>query len=47
MGEGPVTVRARDRKTRRYAAIAAATVMSAGLAVGTTVTGANAAPRAV
>ncbi len=47
MGEGPATVRARDRKTRRYAASAAATVMSAGLAVGATVTGANAAPKAV
>ena len=47
MGEGPVTVRTRDRKTRRYAAIAAATVMSAGLAVGATVTGANAAPSTV
>ena len=47
MGEGPATVRARGRKTRRYAAIAAATVMSSGLAVGATVTGANAAPKAV
>ena len=47
MGEGPATVRARGRKARRYAAIAAATVMSAGLAVGATVTGANAAPKAV
>jgi phospholipase C len=47
MGEGPATVRARDRKARRYAAIAAATVMSAGLAVGATVTSANAAPRTV
>ncbi len=47
MGEGPATVRARDRKARRYAVIAAATVMSAGLAVGATVTGANAAPRTV
>jgi phospholipase C len=47
MGEGPTTVRARGTKARRYAAIAAATVMSAGLAVGATVTGANAAPRTV
>jgi phospholipase C len=47
MGEGPVTVRARNRKARRYAAVAAATVVSAGLAVGATVTGANAAPKAL
>ncbi len=47
MGEGPATVRTRDRKTRRYAAIAAATVMGAGLAVGAAVTGANAAPSTV
>ena len=47
MGEGPVTVRASNRKARRYAAVAAAAVMSAGLAVGATVTGANAAPRTV
>ncbi len=46
MGEGPATVHARGRKARRYAAIAAATVMSSGLAVGATVTGANAAPKA-
>ncbi len=46
MGEGPATVRARGRKARRYAAITAATVMSAGLAVGATVTSANAAPKA-
>ena len=45
MGEGPATVRARDRKTRHYAAVAAATVLGAGLAVGATVTGASAAPR--
>ena len=44
MGEGPATVRARHRKTRYYAAIAAATVLGAGVAVGTTVAGANAAP---
>jgi len=43
MGERPATVRATHRKTRRYAAVAAATVMGAGLAVGATVTGANAA----
>ena len=47
MGEGPATVRARNRKARRYAAIGAATVMGVGLAVGTTVAGANAAPRTV
>ena len=47
MGEGPATVHARGKKARRYAAIAAATVMSSGLAVGATVTGANAAPKAV
>jgi len=44
MGEGPAMVRARNRKGRRYAAVAAATVMGAGLAVGATVTGANATP---
>ena len=44
MGEGPATVRVRDKKTRYYAAIAAATVLGAGVAVGTTVAGANAAP---
>jgi phospholipase C len=44
MGEGPATVRATYRKSRRYAAVAAATVLGAGLAVGATVTGANAAP---
>jgi phospholipase C len=42
MGKGPATVRARYRKTRRYAAVAAATVMGAALAVGATMTGANA-----
>jgi phospholipase C len=47
MGEGPATVHARYRKARRYAAIGAATIMGAGLAVGTTVGGANAAPRTV
>jgi phospholipase C len=44
MGEGPATVRVRHKKTRYYAAIAAATVLGAGVAVGTTVGGANAAP---
>jgi len=44
MGEGPAMVRARNRKARHYAAVAAATVMGAGLAVGATVTGANATP---
>jgi phospholipase C len=44
MGEGPATVRARHSKARFYAAIAAATVMGVGLAVGTTVADANAAP---
>ena len=46
MGEGPATVRARYRKSRRYAAAAAATVLGAGLAVGATTTGATAAPHA-
>src|SRR4029077_14451537 len=46
MGEGPATFRARYRKSRRYAAVAAATVLGAGLAVGTTMTGAHAAPHA-
>ena len=44
LSEGTGTVRARHGKARRYAAIAAATVMSAGVAVGATVTGASAAP---
>jgi phospholipase C len=44
MGEGPATVRVRYKKTRYYAAIGAATVLAAGVAVGTTVAGANAAP---
>ncbi len=44
MGEGPATVRVRHRKTRYYAAIATATVLGVGVAVGTTVGGANAAP---
>jgi hypothetical protein len=46
MGEGPATVRVRHKKTRYYAAIGAATVLAAGVAVGTTVAGANAAPNA-
>jgi hypothetical protein len=44
MREGPATFRAGYRKSRRYAAVAAATVLGAGLAVGTTMTGANAMP---
>jgi phospholipase C len=43
MGDGPATIRVRHRKTRYYAAIAAATVLSAGVAVGTTAAGASAA----
>ncbi|MGD0608387.1 MAG: alkaline phosphatase family protein [Streptosporangiaceae bacterium] len=44
MGEGPAMIRASRRKIRSYAAIAAATVMGAGLAVGATAAGAGAAP---
>jgi phospholipase C len=44
MGEGPATVRVRGKKTRYYAAIAAAVVLGIGVAVGTTVSGASAAP---
>ena len=44
MGEGPATVRVRGKKTRYYAAIAAAVVLGTGAAVGITVSGANAAP---
>jgi phospholipase C len=44
MGEGPATVRVRYKKTRYYTAIAAAAVLGTGVAVGTTVSGANAAP---
>src|ERR1039457_4632290 len=40
MSEGPAMVRARRRKIRSYAAIAAATVMGSGLAVGATAAGA-------
>jgi phospholipase C len=47
MGEGPAIVRATHRKARYYAAIAAATVLGAGLAVGATVAGANASPNTV
>ena len=43
MGEGPATVRVRRKKTRYYAAIAAAVVLGTGVAVGTTVSGASAA----
>ncbi len=46
MGEGPAMIRVTYRKARYYAAIAAATVIGAGVAVGTTVTGASAAPHA-
>ncbi|HMH39201.1 MAG TPA: alkaline phosphatase family protein, partial [Streptosporangiaceae bacterium] len=44
MGEGPATVRVRGKKTRYYAAIAVAIVLGTGVAVGTTVSGASAAP---
>jgi phospholipase C len=47
MGEGPATVRVRHRKARYYAALAAAVVLGAGVAVGTTVAGANAAPNTI
>ena len=47
MGEGPATVRVRHRKVRYYAAIGAAAVMGAGIVVGTSVAGANAAPNTV
>ncbi|MBV9823720.1 MAG: alkaline phosphatase family protein [Actinobacteria bacterium] len=47
MGESPATGRRRGRKVRYYAAIGAATVIAAGVAVGATVTGANAAPNTV
>ncbi len=42
MSEGPVKVRNRRSRARQYAAIAAATVMSAGVAVGATMTSASA-----
>jgi len=44
MGEGPAMVRVRHKKTRYYAAVAATVVLGTGVAVGTTVAGANAAP---
>jgi phospholipase C len=47
MGQGPVTVRVRHRRTRYYAAIAAAVIIGTGTAVATTVTGASAAPNTV
>ncbi len=47
MGEGPAMVRVRHKKARYYAAIGAVAVMGAGVAVGTTVAGANASPNTV
>jgi phospholipase C len=47
MGESPATVRRKGRKVRYYAAIGAAAVLGAGVAVGATVSGANAAPNTV
>ena len=44
MDEGPAMVRVRHKKTRYYAAIATAVVLGSGVAVGTTVAAANAAP---
>jgi phospholipase C len=44
MGEGPATIRARHKKRRYYAAIAAAAVLGAGAAISATAAGANAAP---
>ncbi|HWN62561.1 MAG TPA: alkaline phosphatase family protein, partial [Streptosporangiaceae bacterium] len=44
MGEGPVMARVRHRRGRYYAAITAVVVLGVGVAVGTTVAGANAAP---
>jgi len=46
MGEGPAMIRAPYRRARYYAAIAAATVLGAGFAVGATEAGASAAPHA-
>ena len=46
MGEGPA-FRARRRRVRYYTAIAAATVLGAGAAVGATVATASAAPRTI
>ena len=50
MGEGPAAVRGKRRsktRIRYYAAIGAAVVIGTGVAVGTTVTGASAAPNTV
>ena len=50
MGEGPATFRGgriSKKRVRYYAAIGAAAVLGAGVAVGTTVTGASAAPNTV
>ena len=50
MGEGPAAVRGKRRsktRIRYYAAIGAAVVIGTGIAVGTTVTGASAAPNTV
>jgi phospholipase C len=50
MGEGPVTFRGKrgsKARVRYYAAIGAAVVIGTGVAVGTTVTGASAAPNTV
>src|ERR1700734_606780 len=50
MGEGPATVRGRrssKTRVRYYAAIGAAVVIGPGVAVGTAVTGASAAPNTV
>jgi phospholipase C len=50
MGEGPATVRGRQSSKKRgryYTAIGAAVVIGGGVAVGTTVTGASAAPNTV
>ncbi|MFY9931841.1 MAG: alkaline phosphatase family protein, partial [Streptosporangiaceae bacterium] len=47
MGESPATVRRKGRKVRYYVAIGAAAVLGAGVAVGATVSGANAAPNTV
>ena len=50
MGEGPATVRGKrvsKKRVRYYTAIGAAAVLGTGVAVGTTVTGASAAPNTV
>jgi len=47
MGERPATVHARHKKARYYAAIGTVAVLGAGVAIGTTVTGASAAPNTV